>query len=97
MGPTVNVSVLAPAPGKGREAGVKVAVTPVGRPLAESATAEPGLPDTVTPIEPDAPVGSVPEEAPRARVRVLDCGAEMVSVTVVAVVTVPPEPLTVME
>ena len=99
LGLTVNVSVLVPVPGKGREAGVKVAVTPAGRPLTDSATAVPGLPATVTPIEPEAPVARVPEEALRARVRVggLDWGAEIVMLTEVEAATVPPEPFTVME
>ena len=97
FGPTVKVSVLVPVPGRGRDAGVKVAVTPAGRPLTESATAAPGLPEIVTPIEPDAPVGRLPAEALRARISVLDCGAEMVTVREVEAATVPPEPFTVME
>ena len=38
--PTLNVSVELPLPGAAIDAGLKLAVTPVGRPDAERATAE---------------------------------------------------------
>lgn len=38
--PTVNVSVELPLPGAARDAGLKLAVTPVGRPEVERETAE---------------------------------------------------------
>jgi hypothetical protein len=38
--PTLRVNVLLPMPGEAMLAGTKVAVTPLGRPLADSATAD---------------------------------------------------------
>lgn len=48
--PTVNVSVELPLPGAAIDAGLKLAVTPVGKPEAERATAELKPPLTVVEI-----------------------------------------------
>jgi len=48
--PTVNVSVELPPPGAAMDAGLKLAVTPVGRPDAERETAELKPPLTVVEI-----------------------------------------------
>lgn len=48
--PTVNVNVELPLPGAAMDAGLKLAVTPVGRPEAESDTAELKPPLTVVEI-----------------------------------------------
>lgn len=48
--PTVNVSVELPPPGAAMDAGLKLAVTPVGRPEAERETAELKPPLTVVEI-----------------------------------------------
>jgi hypothetical protein len=87
-----NVTVLDPAPGAGKLAGAKLAVTPDGRPLAERDTAEPNPPGVVT----ARLTGAV---APRARLTVegvavspiADAGAVTVSATVAVLVRLPPE------
>jgi hypothetical protein len=48
--PTVNVKVELPLPGAAMDAGLKLAVTPVGRPEAERETAELKPPLTVVEI-----------------------------------------------
>ena len=61
--PTEIVIVEVPAPGAAIDVGLKVAVAPVGNPVAESATAELKLPLRVVVIVavPELPVGTVKE------------------------------------
>jgi hypothetical protein len=57
----VNVSLELPLPGAAKEAGLKAAVTPVGRPVAESVTAElkPPLSVVETVVAPELPCATV--------------------------------------
>jgi len=97
VGAAVKVSVLEPVPGEGNDADVKAAVTPAGRPLTESVTAPPGLPPTLTPTLAEPPCATLAAEAARLNVKVggVVTGAGMVTLTVAALVSELPEPLTV--
>jgi hypothetical protein len=95
---TVSVKCEVPAPGAAMEAGLKLPVTPEGRPVAERATAELNPPVTVVvttayPLWPRARDPAVGEtEMAKAGV------AEAVTVkeTVVVSVSMPPVPVMVM-
>ena len=95
----LKVTVELPDPGAAIEVGLKVAVTPVGRPLAESEIAELKPPATVVVtlevLEP--PRATETEVGEAETVKLAETGAVTVSETVVVCVTPPPVPVTVME
>jgi hypothetical protein len=88
-----------PEPGAAIEVGLKLAVTPVGAPEAESETAELNPPETVVLIVdvPELPCSTemLPGELDIAKSGVV--AAVTVRLTVVVCVFPPPEPVTVME
>lgn len=96
--PTVKVSVDEPEPGEAMEVGLKAAVTPLGRPEAESAIAELNPPETAVvmvelPVPPCATETAVGEaDNVKAGVAVAVTVSEMVAVCVM----LPPVPVTVM-
>lgn len=81
----VRVNLDVPEPGAAIDDGLKIPVTPVGRPEAVSATAELKPPETalVTVTYPLAPSASEPELGETERVKLGGTGAVTVSETVV--------------
>ncbi len=79
------------------DVGLKVAVTPLGTPLADKATAESKPPETVLVIVelPDLPLDTEIEAGDALRVKLGLAGAVTVKVTVVVFVIASPIPLTV--
>jgi len=94
-----KVTVELPEPGAAIEAGLKVAVTPVGKPLAEREIAELKPPATVVVIldVPEPRRATETEVGEAESVKLAETGAVTVSDTVVVCVTPPPVPVTVME
>ena len=96
---TARVKVDVPDPGAAMDVGLKVAVTPVGWPLADKATAESNPPETVVVMVelPLLPCTTETEVGEAAMVKA-GTGAEVtVSETVVDSVRPPPVPVSVME
>ena len=95
---TVKVNVEVPEPGAAMDAGLKAAVTPEGRPEADSATAELNPPETVvvTVEVPVLPCATETDVGEAASVNA-GTGAEVTVSEMVAVcVMLSPVPLTVM-
>ena len=95
---TVKVNVDVPEPGAAMDVGLKAAVTPVGRPEADNATAESNPPETaVVMVEvPVAPWAMETDVGEAASVNA-GTGAEVTVSEIVAVcVMLSPVPLTVM-
>jgi hypothetical protein len=93
----VSLRVEEPEPGAATDVGVKVAVTPDGRPLADKPIAElkPFSAAVVTVVLPDFP-RTIVNEVGDALMEKSAVGAEVtVRVTVVVWLTPPPEPVTV--
>src|SRR6476469_1161090 len=95
--PTVNVKVDVPPPGAAIELGLKLAVTPVGTPDAERATAELNPPLTAVDIVvlPELPCITERLAGEAAIVKLGAAAAFTVRVTVVVWVTPPPVAVTV--
>jgi hypothetical protein len=94
---TVSLRVDVPEPGAARDEGVRVAVTPVGMPLADKATAELKLPERALVIVelPELPRDTVSEVGEALREKLAGAGAVTVRLTVVEFVMPPPMPVTV--
>jgi len=95
---TVNVNVDVPEPGAAMDVGLKAAVTPVGRPEADSAIAELKPPETAVVMVdlPVLPCATETDVGEAASVKA-GTGAEVTVSEMVAVwVMLPPVPLTVM-
>ena len=96
--PTVKVSAEEPEPGAAMDVGLKAAVTPVGKPEAESAIAALNPPETAVvmvalPVLPSATESEVGEaDSVKAGVAAAVTVSEMVAVCVM----LPPVPVTVM-
>ena len=95
--PTMSLRVAFPDPGAVMVAGVKLAVTPLGNPLADKATAESKPPEMVLVIVevPDEPLATVIEPGDALRLKLGLAAAVTVKLTVVVCVVPPPTPLTV--
>jgi hypothetical protein len=95
--PTVNVKVEVPPPGAAIELGLKLAVTPVGTPDAERATAELNPPLTAVDIVvlPELPCTTERLAGDAVTVKLGAAAALTVSATVVVWVTPPPVAVTV--
>jgi hypothetical protein len=94
---TVSLRVDVPDPGAPMDVGLKLAVTPDGRPLADKATAESKPPETAVVIVelPELPLDTVSEVGEALMVKLALAGAVTVRVTVDVCVTPPPVPVTV--
>ena len=94
---TVSVNVDEPAPGAAMEVGLKLPVTPEGRPVADKATAALKPPETavVTATVPLWPRRREPEVGETEMVKAPLPGAVTVSETVAVCVIPPPVPVTV--
>jgi hypothetical protein len=94
---TVSLRVDVPDPGAAMDAGLKLAVTPLGIPLADKATAESKPPVMVLVMVelPELPLDMVSEVGDALRVKLAPAWAVTVKETVVVCVTPPPVPLTV--
>jgi hypothetical protein len=81
----VNVSFDAPEPGAAKEVGLKLAVTPEGRPDADRETAESKLPATVEvmEVEPELVRSTVSELGEALREKPVPAGDDTVRLTVV--------------
>ncbi len=91
------VMVEVPDPGAAIEAGLKPTVTPVGCPVADSATAELNPPETAT-VRMDVPLLPCPTDTEPGAGVMLKLGVPArctVSVTVAVCVMLPPAPVTV--
>ena len=95
--PTVNVKVDVPPPGVAIEVGLKLAVTPVGTPDAERATAELNPPLTAVDmvVLPELPCITERLAGEAVMVKLGEAAAFTVKVTVVVWVTPPPVAVTV--
>ncbi len=95
---TVNVRRDVPDPGAAIEAGLKLPVTPDGKPDAESAIAElnPPLNDVVTVTYPLCPWISDPEVGETEIAKLAATGAVTVRFTVVVSIVLPDVPVIVM-
>ena len=95
---TVSVKFYEPEPGAAMEVGLKLPVTPEGRPVADKATAALKPPETVvvTTTYPLWPRRSEPDVGETEMVKAPLPGAVTVSETVAVCVTPPPVPVTVM-
>jgi hypothetical protein len=95
----VSVKVEEPDPGAAMLAGLKPAVTPEGRPLADRAMALLNPPEMAAVIldVPLAPCCAVTEVGLAVRVKLGVAAEETVSETVVVSVSPPPVPVTVIE
>jgi hypothetical protein len=94
---TVKVSVELPEPGAAMDAGLNAAVTPVGRPDADNATAELNPPETVV-VSVEVPVAPCAMETDVGEAASVNAGtgAEVtVSDTVAVCVMLSPVPVTV--
>lgn len=94
---TARVNVDVPDPGAAMDVGLKLAVTPVGWPLADNATAELKPPETVVVIEEDPllPCTTEIDVGAAASVKAGVAAVVTVSETVAACVRPPPVPVTV--
>jgi hypothetical protein len=95
---TVRVNEDVPEPGAAMDVGLNAAVTPVGKPEADKATAELNPPETVVVMVdlPVLPCATETDVGEAASVKA-GTGAEVTVSEMVAVwVMLPPEPLTVM-
>src|SRR5262249_19352770 len=92
-----NVSVELPLPGAAIEAGLKLDVTPVGKPEAVSDTAElkPPLIEVEIVVLPELPLLTVKLEGAALTVKLAEAEALMVRATVAVWVTPPPLAVTV--
>lgn len=92
---TASVRVDVPEPGAAIDVGLKVAVTPVGRPLADSATAELNPPETVVVMVdvPLLPCATDTEVGEAASVKAGVAAAVTVSETVAVCVMLSPVPV----
>jgi hypothetical protein len=95
---TVRLKCDVPEPGAAIEVGLKLPVTPDGKPVAESAIAELNPPETVvvTTAYPLWPCASEPAAGETETVKVAATGAVIVSETTVLSIVLPLVPVTVM-